>query len=85
VTAAAWLSFKCAGAPGVAEYVRLMSIRGDDQKALPGGQYPVDKEWTNVAADRSRVYISATDGQDQFTAMVRCDRPYSLTIEIKAK
>jgi hypothetical protein len=87
VTAAAWLSFKCgAGEDGPgAEYVRLMSIRGDDQKSLPGGNYPVDKEWKEVPADHTRVYIDAADGQDSFAAYVRSQHPYSITIEIKPK
>lgn len=82
VTDKAWLSFKCMDSPGGAEYVRLMSIRGDDKKTLPGGNYPVDKEWTNVAADHVRVYIEAADGSDQFVAYVRSEKPYSLCIEI---
>jgi GH25 family lysozyme M1 (1,4-beta-N-acetylmuramidase) len=87
VTAAAWLSFKCgAGEDGPgAEYVRLMSIRGDDLAGLPGGNYPVDKNWSDIPTDRTRVYIDAAEGQDSFVAYVRSQNPYSLTIEIKPK
>ncbi len=85
VTDRAWLSFKCCNNGPGAEYVRLMSIRGDDHRGLAGGNYPVDKEWKGVPADHTRVYIEAADGQDQFTAYVRSVHPYSLTIEIKPK
>lgn len=85
VTKNAWLSFKCMDAPGGAEYVRLQSIRGDDTAGLPGGQYPVTKEWKGVAADRTRVYIQAADGADQFVAYIQCNRPYSLCIEVQPK
>ncbi|WP_037355389.1 glycoside hydrolase domain-containing protein [Amycolatopsis orientalis] len=85
VTANAWLSFKCMNAPGGADYVRLQSIRGDDKAGLPGGQYPVTKEWKGVAADHTRVYIQAADGQDQFVAYVQSEKPYSLCIEVAPK
>lgn len=85
VVAEAWLSFKCMNADGVAEYVRLQSVRGDDAAWMPGGTYPETKEWSNVPADHTRVFVKAADGQDSFVAYVRCDRPYSLCVETKAK
>ncbi|MBB1153533.1 glycoside hydrolase family 25 protein [Amycolatopsis dendrobii] len=78
VVGRAWLSFKCGIGP--AERVRLMAIAGG-----PKASYTVDKTWTNVASDATRVYIEAPSGSDQFTAFVKSEFPYSLGLETAAK
>lgn len=80
----AWISVKCAGG-GTVEYVRLMSIRNQAQWGMPGGGYPVDKEFENVRSDNDRVSIKGADGQDQFTVMVRSAVPFSVCIETMSK
>lgn len=80
----AWVSVKCAGG-GSIEYVRLMSIRNEAQWNMPGGGYPQDKEFRNVRSDNDRVSIKASDGQDQFTVMVRSAVPFSVCIETMSK
>ncbi|WP_370943993.1 glycoside hydrolase family 25 protein [Amycolatopsis sp. cg5] len=74
----AWLSFKCAVGP--AESVRLMAISSGAKAG-----YPIDKTWTNVAHDAARPYIEAPSGVDQFTAFVRSEFSYGLTVETLAK
>lgn len=74
----AWLSFKCGIGP--AERVRLMAIAGG-----PKAAYTVDKVWTNVASDATRVYIEAPSGTDQFTAFIKSEFPYSLGLETEVK
>lgn len=78
IVSRAWLSFKCA--IGAAERVRLMAIAGG-----PKAGYPVDKTWTGVASDATRVYIEAPSGCDQFTAFIKSEFPYSLGLETEAK
>jgi hypothetical protein len=80
----AWISVKCAGG-GKIEYVRLMSIRNQAQWPMPGGGYPVDKEFTDVDSDAERVSIKAADGQDSFTVMVRSAVAFSVCIETMSK
>lgn len=74
----AWLSFKCAIGP--AESVRLMAISSGTKAG-----YPIDKTWTNVAADAARPNIEAPSGVDQFTAFVKSEFAYGFSVETLAK
>lgn len=80
----AWISVKAAGG-GAIEYVRLMSIRNAAQYSMPGGGYPVDKEFHDVKSDTDRISIKAADGQDQFTVIVRSSVAFSVCVETMSK